>query len=294
VRLVKVVREQFGLRPALNGLDLPRSTWHYHQAYREEYTDKYGHLRGPLETIARKHPEYGYRRTVTELRETFGQFPNHKVVQRLHRQWGLPLIRRSRPPRPSGIRLAITEAGDRANLVACLSEILPLRVLYTDFTEIPFAAGKAFFVPILDHCTKLVLGWSVGQSATATLALEAWRSAKRSLRRLGGTLQGLLVHHDQDPAFTSYAWTGQLLLKDQVQVSYAIRGARDNPEMESFFSRFKAENHSLFVEAGSLPDLRLVLSQRVRYYNVQRRHSSLGNLAPMTYTKRLLSRKGPQ
>jgi len=251
-------------------------------------------LRQPLESIARKHPEYGYRRTLTELRVTYGEFPNHKVVQRLHQQWGLPLIRRIRPPRPSGIRVAITEAGDRANLVASLTEILPLQVLYTDFTEIAFAGGKAFFVAILDHRTKLVLGWSAGENATSTLALEAWRSAKGRIRRLRGTLQGLFVHHDQDPAFTSYAWTSQLLLKDQIQVSYAIRGARDNPEMESFFSRFKTENHSLFVEAKSLVDLRLLLSQRVRYYNLQRRHSSLGNVAPMCYVRRLLSRKGPQ
>jgi len=294
VALVQAAREQFGLTPALSVLDLPRSTWHYHQAYRKSYTEKYGHLRQPLETIARKHPEYGYRRTLSELRASYGEFPNHKVVQRLHRQWGLPLIRRIRPPRPSGIRLAITEAGGRANLVASLTRILPLQVLYTDFTEILFSGGKGFFIPILDHRTKLVLGWSVGESATSSLALEAWRSAKGRLRRLRGTLQGLLVHHDQDPAFTSYAWTSQLLLKDQIQVSYAIRGARDNPEVESFFSRFKAENHSLFVEAKSLAELRLVLSQRVRYYNLQRRHSSLGNLAPMSYLKRLLSEKGPQ
>jgi hypothetical protein len=50
-------------------------------------------------------------------------------------------------------------------------------------------------------------------------------------------LQGLIVHHDQDAVFTGYVWTARLLLKDHVRVSYALRGARDNTEMESFNSR---------------------------------------------------------
>lgn len=39
----------------------------------------------------------------------------------------------------------------------------------------------------------------------------------------------MIVHHDQDAVYTGYSWTGQLLLQDKVQLSYALDGAKDNP-----------------------------------------------------------------
>jgi hypothetical protein len=56
-----------------------------------------------LEQVARNHPAYGYRRTTTELHETYQEPASHKVVQRLHQLWGLALLRTTRTPKPSGI-----------------------------------------------------------------------------------------------------------------------------------------------------------------------------------------------
>jgi len=77
---------------------------------------------------------------------------------------------------------------------------------------------------------------------------------------------------------------------DQIRLSYALNGCRDNPEMEAFPSRFKTENRSLFLEALTLADLERVVAQRLRYSNGRRRHSSLGNQAPLRYLASL-SRK---
>ena len=62
------------------------------------------------------------------------------------------------------------------------------------------------------------------------------------------------MHHDRDSVYTGYEWTSQLLSKDGLRVSYALRGAKDNPEMESFNGRFKTEGHSLFLEAQSIDE----------------------------------------
>ena len=70
------------------------------------YGEKYARLEAPLKVIAEVHPEYGYRRATTELRETHGHHVNRKVVERLHSLWDLPL-RRARLPGPSAIRRAI-------------------------------------------------------------------------------------------------------------------------------------------------------------------------------------------
>src|SRR3989304_4739221 len=217
-------RRPFGLPAVLAALELPRSTWHYHQRRKVSYTEKYRDLREPLESIARKHPEYGYRRTAVELREAYGGCVNHKVVQRLHQAWDLPLIRGTKPPKPSGIRRAITAAGDRINLVSGRETIRPFEVAYTDFTELVYANGrrKAYLMPLVDHTTKLVLGWAVGEHADTGLALQAWERARQSLLGHGVRLQGLIVHHDQDPVFTGYAWTARLLLTNHVRGSHAL------------------------------------------------------------------------
>ncbi len=251
---VRAVREEFGLAAVLSALKLPRSTWYYHRDGRRSYAEKYAHLRRSLEAIARQHPEYGYRRTQVELRETHGHDVNHKVVQRLHRIWDLPLLRGTKRPKPSGIRRAIEEAGERANLVAGLEAIEPFEVAYTDFTELLYAGGrgKAHLIAIVDHETKLALGWALGQRAITSVALEAWERAQEMLSEFGIEWAGLILHQDQDPVFTSYAWTSKLLLDDGVRLSYTLRGAQDNPEMEAFNSRFKSENRSLFHEAQRL------------------------------------------
>ena len=45
--------------------------------------------------------------------------------------------------------------------------------------------------------------------------------------------------------------------------SYALRGAKDIPEMEAFNSRFKAQAHSLLLEAQTLTKLIAVVDRRM-------------------------------
>lgn len=54
----------------------------------------------------------------------------------------------------------------------------------------------------------------------------------------------------------------ELLRKDGVRPSYALRGAKDNPQMESFNSRFKTEGNSLFLDAATLAELDTVVEGR--------------------------------
>ena len=285
VALVKQVRSSHDLAPALAAVELPKATWYYHQKHRVIYEEKYQPLRAPLEAIARRHPEYGYRRTTVELREAYELQVNRKVVQRLHQLWGLPLLRRTRAPKPSGIRQALVAAGGRMNLVAPREQIGLFEVAYTDFTEIPFDDGsrKAYLMPIVGHTCKLIYGWAVGERANTRLALSAWDRAKESFRRLAVPYLGMIIHHDQDPVYIGYGWTGQLLLKDGAHLSYTLRGAKDNPAMEAFFSRFKSENRTLLLDAKNLGELVAVVDQRMCYYNTERRHSSIGYLSPLDY-----------
>jgi hypothetical protein len=68
--LVEAAWEAHGLNRALTAVDLPKSTWYYQRTQKVSYEDKYAHLQGALEEIARKHPEYGILRTTEELRDS--------------------------------------------------------------------------------------------------------------------------------------------------------------------------------------------------------------------------------
>ena len=70
-------------------------------------------------------------------------------------------------------------------------------------------------------------------------------------------------------------------------MSYTLRGFKDNPQMESFFSRFKEEVRSMLFDAQNLSELATLVDSRMAYYNTNRRHSSIGYVAPLTYIERV-------
>ncbi len=70
-----------------------------------------------------------------------------------------------------------------------------------------------------------------------------------------------------------------------MRLSFALAGAKDNPHIESFFSRFKAEGHSEFLDAKTIDELSDVVEQRVAFYNCRRFHSSLGYRAPLVFVR---------
>jgi len=122
-------------------LELSKSSWYYAQRSKLSYEDKYRHLKAAFFSIARLHPEYGYRRVCSELKDR-GYVINHKVVG-LHSCWNLSVIRHIKAPRRSFVKRVLEDAGDSINLVASLDRISDFEVFYTDFTEIIYCYGKS-------------------------------------------------------------------------------------------------------------------------------------------------------
>ena len=138
-------------------------------------------------------------------------------------------------------------------------------------------------MPFLDHASRLCAGWAVGKRANRDLALKAWENTKQHLADWGGDLDRTIIHHDQDSVYTSYDWTGQIVRGEELRLSYALSGAKDNPHIEAFFSRFKDEGCSEFLEAQTLQELKEVIVKRIKFYNTHRYHSSLGYIAPLIF-----------
>lgn len=295
VMVAEEAREEgYKLKPILTVLELPKSTWYYHQDRKANCEEKYAHLHPMIERIIQNNPAYGYRRIKPQLEKKYGYRVNHKVLRQLLKEWDLSLLRNVRKPRQSGVKKAIKDSSGSVDLVNGRDDILLFEVAVTDFTEIAFASGtrRAKLIPITGYRSKMVYGWAVGKSGNTDLALKAWERAKRTFEDYNIQYKGMIIHHDQDTVFTGYRWLEQLLLEDQVRISYAMRGAKDNTVMESFNGHFKGESMSLFLEAESIEELNDVVEGQVRYYNEERLHSSLDYKSPVAYIKQVRLRKG--
>jgi transposase InsO family protein len=262
-------------------LGLPKSTYYYRKNRSEEPSEEEQELMRSIREIIGEHPSYGYRRILPELEERTGQTVNHKRLRRLLSEHELGLARHASKHSPSPMQEILGDAAGQLNLVASLDPE-PLEAFSTDFTELSYAGGnrKAYLMAVVDLESKYVPGWAVGPSANRKLAMRCWEQVRERMASLGEGLDEKIIHHDLDSVYTSYRWLEATLLDDDMRVSYSENGAKGNLWIESLWGRTKAEVGSRITEASSLPALRTVFDERFRYYNQERRHSSIGQIPP--------------
>jgi transposase InsO family protein len=61
--------------------------------------------------------------------------------------------------------------------------------------------------------------------------------------------------------------------------------------MESFNGRFKTEGGSLFLDAQNMSQLIGMVDHQMNYYNEVRRHSSIGQVSPLTYIEQVRTKR---
>jgi putative transposase len=286
-----------GVTACCRALDLAKSTFYANintKSSEDKFEAKYQHLKQTIKEIIENNPAYGYRRIVSELKDNYGVILNHKPLKKLLVIWGLSLNRSIKQPEKSGITKILDFLKDKANLILNIKKtILPFGLIYTDMTEITYARGKLHLAVYLDHKTKKVLGHAMSHHADTDLAMRAYNMAritlKNELKKLKAILAEIIFHQDQGSVYTSYAYVEQLL-KDSFTISYSrVATPTDNPEMESFWGRFKTENKQIFHEAQTDKELEELVKQQIKYYNQKRRHSSLHNISPNNYIKNILT-----
>ena len=277
VALVAGHREEYGLNACLRAVGLSKSVWYARQRgiwQNRKAADL--RMKDWILSVIGDHPGYGYRRLCPELSERLGAPVNHKRVRRILRCYNLGLPRCLPASTPSRVLRVIAEAGKSADLTKGRS-FAPMEAFCTDFTELAYAGGerKAWLMALLDINSRWMGGWSVAPQRHREMALEALSHLRRRVRKHDRDLTGVVIHHDRDSVYTSHAWLRQVLLEDRGRLSYAQRGARDNPQIESFWGRFKTENASLLWEAETLEEVVEIVGRQMVYYNRERRHSAL-------------------
>ncbi len=114
-------------------------------------------------------------------------------------------------------------------------------------------------------------------------------TVQERMSELSVPLHGRIIHHDQDSVHVSYRWLRATLLEDGLRVSYSENGAKGNLWIESLWGRTKDEVGSRITEASSLPAPRTVFDERFKYYNQERRHSSIGQMPPREHLGQTLN-----
>ena len=156
------------------------------------------------------------------------------------------------------------------------------QVWLADLTCVPTGEGWGYLAVVLDAYSRRVVGWAFGAEATAALAVTALQRALTSRRPPAG----MLHHSDQGTQYTSAAYQA-LLETHGLRCSMSRAGnCWDNAVAESFFHSLKVErvdDHQYVTRAEAEHDLADYIE---RFYNRQRRHSTLGYLSPVMYELR--------
>jgi putative transposase len=154
----------------------------------------------------------------------------------------------------------------------------PNQLWLTDITEHPTGEGKLYLCAVKDACTNRIVGYSMSERMTASLAVDAISNAI-ALRRPHGTV----VHSDRGSQFRSHAFV-RALRDAHLNGSMGRVGAcADNAAMESFFSLLQ-KNVLNRKRWNTRDELRLATITWIeKTYHRRRKQDRLGRLTPIEY-----------
>jgi transposase InsO family protein len=234
-------------------------------------------IRDQMQRVALESPAYGYRRITWELQRR-GFEVNHKRVLRMMREDNLLCVRR---------RAFVVTTDSHHNLpvypnLAHDFQPAAINQLWrADITYIRLRTEFVYLAVVLDAFSRRVIGWALGRTLEAGLAVAALRMALRERQPAPG-----LVHHsDRGVQYASADYT-ELLKQHQAAISMSRKGnPYDNAACESFMKTLKYEEvyrneYRDFSEAhASIGEfLELV-------YNQKRLHSALGYVPPAEFER---------
>lgn len=232
-------------------------------------------IRDQMQKAALEWPAYGYRRITCELQQR-GFAVNHKRVLRMMREDNLLCVRR---------RAFAVTTDSRHNLPTypnLAREITPTAInqlWVADITYIRLRAEFVYLAVVLDAFSRRVIGWALGRTLEAGLAVTALRMALIERQPAPG-----LVHHsDRGVQYASQDYT-EMLKQHKATISMSRKGnPYDNAACESFMKTLKYEE-VYRNEYRDFHDARASIGEFLeRVYNQKRLHSALGYVPPAEF-----------
>jgi len=232
-------------------------------------------LRDRIQQISLTHRFYGTRRVAEALRAE-GMVINRKRVQRLMRLDNLLALRQRRFLTTTDSRHTYAVY---PNLAEGFEPAAPNQLWRADITYLRLREGFVYLAVILDAYSRRVIGWELGETLQAELALAALR---RALAQRPAPA-GLIHHSDRGVQYCSAAYV-EMLHAAGIAISMSRAGnPYDNATAESFMRTLKYEEVYL-NQYRDVEDARERIGEFLEsYYNRVRLHSSLGYRTPAAF-----------
>jgi transposase InsO family protein len=232
-------------------------------------------IRDAMQKIALESAAYGYRRITAALQRR-GFEINHKRVLRVMREDNLLCVRHRR-------FMVTTDSRHNLpiypNLAAQTAPAAINQLWVADITYIRLRTEFIYLAVILDAFSRRVIGWALGRTLEAELAVSALRMALLERKPPPG-----FVHHsDRGVQYASQEYT-DILKKHQAEISMSRKGnPYDNAACESFMKTLKYEE-VYRNEYRDFQEARAGIGEFLeRVYNQQRLHSALGYVPPAEF-----------
>lgn len=245
---------------------LSKSSYEYHaRRFRA------GIRKDPLEeeigaVFAENMGRYGVRRVTAALRKK-GTRVNHKKVQRIMRSLSLKgkTCKKRRPY--SSYRGEVGRIADN-RLGRDFSAGAPDRKFVTDVTEFKLPEGKLYLSPVMDLCTRKIVGYSISPRPDFQQIRDRM---EMSFKGREDKLEGALFHSDQGWQYQRKEFGEILEGYGRIQSMSRKGNCHDNSVMENFFGRLKVERY--YGEEGRYPDygsLKKAIVEYIGWYNSSR------------------------
>jgi putative transposase len=232
-------------------------------------------IRDQMQKVALESPAYGYRRVTAELQQR-GFEVNHKRILRMMREDNLLCVRQ---------RAFVVTTDSRhnlpiyPNLAGTMTPTAINQLWVADITYIRLRTEFIYLSVVLDAYSRRVIGWALGRTLEAELAVAALRMALIERQPAPG-----LVHHsDRGVQYASRDYT-EMLKQHQAVISMSRKGnPYDNAACESFMKTLKYEE-VYRNEYRDFQEARASIAEFLEGVKNQKRlHSALGYLPPAEF-----------
>ncbi|MDP1994040.1 MAG: IS3 family transposase [Ignavibacteria bacterium] len=226
----------------------------------------------------KKH-RYGSPRITAELRDEGLKIGKNRVC-RLMKIQGLTADRKKKRKFVNyASSLKVPVAGNLVNMNFNPSAANDLWA--GDISNIETDEGVMYLSVVLDMWSRAVIGWDIQSNMTENLVIRSLRKAIRNRK----PMKKLIVHTDRGSQYASFRYR-QLLSENNITQSMSYKGnCYDNAAVESFFASLKKELVYRMRFKSKEEARRQIFEYIEIFYNRQRRHSTLGYVAPLNFEK---------
>ena len=218
--------------------------------------------------------------------ERQGIVMNPKKIRRLMKKYGLiTQIRRKNPYRK--LMQASQEHRTAPNVLnRQFDQGVPYKTFGTDITYLYYGNGQRSFLSVI---RDMATGEVVAHCVSASLGLELSVGViTQAFTRLGREkLQGVLIHSDQGPHYTTPQYIKKLVELGILQSMSRKGNCLDNAPVESFFGHLKDELN--LTSCDSLAQVKVAVNKYIHHYNHHRYQWTRKKMAPVEYRNHLLA-----